>query len=343
MSLINQMLRDLDARNASAAERVGIAEQVRALPPARKLPWRQAGALLASAACGGLVVWLFMRSSAPEEAAASMPVPQLAVPMPEAPTETAAAPLPAPRTLGDSLRGSYSLRMDTRMPQLGERSQRQEKTADGTAAPPPHPSGKPEAVQIDKQVATTAVPGDPAETEYRKGYAALKRGAGEEAVNAFRAALAASPQHAKVRQALLSLLVNQKQWQAAQTLAREGLAFDPTRMDWVILIARLHVEQGDTGSALETLAHYSPLAEQNPDYQAFYALLLQRGKRYAEAAQKYKTALELRPGEGRWWYGLGLALAAEHRDDEARAAFVKAKESGNLPPELAAQAEQRLR
>ena len=108
-------------------------------------------------------------------------------------------------------------------------------------------------------------------------------------------------------------------------------------------LARLQLENGKLADAVDTLARHARHAEQNPDYQAFQALLFQKQKRSREAAERYRSALALRPTESRWWYGLGLALETDQKPQEAREAFLKAKETGNLPAELTAAVEQRLR
>jgi MSHA biogenesis protein MshN len=70
---------------------------------------------------------------------------------------------------------------------------------------------------------------------------------------------------------------------------------------------------------------------------------LQRLNRHAEAADLFASALQSAPGNGVWWMGLGISLAAEGRTDTARDAFSRARASGSLSPELAQYVEQRLR
>jgi MSHA biogenesis protein MshN len=107
--------------------------------------------------------------------------------------------------------------------------------------------------------------------------------------------------------------------------------------------ARLQVEQGQLAEAEATMARHGQYAERNADYQAFHALLLQKLQRPKDAAERFRAAVALRPGEGRWWYGLGSALETDQRPGEAREAFQKARDAGNLSAELAALVEQRLR
>ncbi len=195
---------------------------------------------------------------------------------------------------------------------------------------------------IDKRSRTSPAH-DIAETQYRRALAALRRGATTEAVEGLHAALRSDAGHVSARQALLSLLVERQQWGEAQMLMEEGLTLDPTQTGWAMALARLQFENGRLADATETLARYARYADQNADYQAFDALLLEKQKRYREAGERYHAALALKPAESRWWYGLGLLLDADQKPQEARDAFLKARELGNLPPVLAAAVEQRLR
>ncbi len=71
--------------------------------------------------------------------------------------------------------------------------------------------------------------------------------------------------------------------------------------------------------------------------------MLSRLKRHAEAVEHYRAALAQNPGEGRWWVGLALALDADGKAAEARAAFASARASGTLTPEMSAYVDSKLR
>jgi len=182
-----------------------------------------------------------------------------------------------------------------------------------------------------------------AEAEYRKGMQALKLGDNVTAMQSLRRTLELDPALVKARQALLSLLVSGKQWAEAQQVVQSGLALDPAKSGWALILARLHFELGDTPAALATLEHYAAHAGKDADYQGFYAYLLQNQQHPAEAAERFQAALALRPAEGRWWFGLGLALEGAGKKNEAKEAYAKAREVGNLPPDMAQVVEQRLR
>ncbi len=375
MSVINQMLRDLDARRASEKERSGLPTHLRTLPPqalSRSKPWwLLAGGMAGGALIAGLVASFLLPDPAPAPVAASAappPVPAVAPePQPEAlrvASETGDMKLSTRLTLPDPLL----------VPEPPPPAARPAATAPPAAAPvsaapvpekprpeaakakpepprppvvearvaPAAPAPAPAEAQIDRRVREAPVH-DRAEAEYQKGLQAVRRGDHAAALPALQRALEIEPSHAKARQALLSVLVSSRQWNEARQVAQTGLAVDPTQSGLATILARLQFEQGDSAAALDTLARHALHAAGNADFQGLYAYLLQRQQRPAEAVQRFQAALALRPGEGRWWFGLGLSLESAGRPAEAKEAYARAKESGNLSAEMAAVVEQKLR
>ncbi|MBI5784249.1 MAG: tetratricopeptide repeat protein [Rhodocyclales bacterium] len=303
MSLINQMLRDLDEREASALERNGMAAQVRALPREKGFPWASVLPIAVGAGIAAAGIWLAHDASSPAAASApsappmpiapspaAMAMPVLVVPMPTEPAEAA--------TESTVAATAESLQLDYR---ISQQSRSAEKPAAPVAAAPAQPA------QIDKR--PLAPPANSAEGEYRKALAAYRQGRPNEAAEGFQNALRLDPRHVSARQALLSLLLEQRHWPEAQAAATEGLALVPAQPGWAMILARLQVEQGQLAEAEQTMAAHAAHGERSPDYQAFHGLLLEKLQ----------------------------------RPQEARAAFTRARDLGNLPPELAAAVEQRLR
>lgn len=381
MSLINDMLRDLDSRNAASSERSGLAQNIRALPPQNQRRQPLLLLMLAAAILGGAAVWLLLKADA-APTADPLPAVTAAVvaPPPAEPTPIAAeAPAEAVPAAPAAQAEVPVLRLDTQLDPrpAGSPPRPVAPTVAPTVAPAPPqaPTPAPPAparaaastatpantqlaapgratentnrsnapAQISKQPAQGSTPAEQAESDYRRGIAAIRRGDTGEAGEALRAALRLMPTHAAARQALLGQLTEQQRWHDAETLALDGVGLLPQRSDWALLAARLMYDRGEAELALETLNQHAGTARQNADYQVMHALLLQRAGRYADAASCYRTALALRPGEGRWWFGLGRALDADRREAEARQAYEKARDSGNLPPDLLQSVERRLR
>jgi MSHA biogenesis protein MshN len=349
VSLINEVLRNLDERHAAAGERAGLAEHVRALPPVRRFPWARLLPVAAGAALGAVGLWLLLDRPAPPPAAtpaattplpvaveaAAAGLPPLVVQLPATEPVAEAEPPPVDQDRNAGLQLDLRLSQPPAAPAATVASSAERRPV----AAVHREQAEPVATAIDKQVNG----GDTAEAEFRKAMSLVRQGATAEAMIGFQAALRLNGRHPAARQALLSLLVEQRRWPEAQALVTEGLIQDPAQSGWAMALARLQVEQGQLADAEATLARHGPAAAGHADYQAFHALLLQKLRRPGDAAERFRAALVIRPAEGRWWFGLATALEQDQRPAEAREAYQKAREAGNLPPELLALVDQRLR
>ena len=358
MSIINQMLRDLDARHASTNERAGLPAGLRTLPPERSRPLWPWFLLLGGLIAGVVIAWILL-GQIPATVPATMPAPVTVAPQPGGPVVTASDPAPSPTSVEPPAPArvqpapkpapaSAPAPVPVAKPPAPEPVAKApiEKPATPVSAPPvtapPAPVAPVGEARIDKQ--PKGIPAhELAEAEYRKGMQAAGSGDHAAAIPALRRALDIEPRHVKARQALLSVLASSRQWEEVKQVALGGLALDPARTGWATILARLQHEQGDTEGAVKTLETHAAHAAGDADYQGLFAVLLQKRQRFAEAAQRYQAALALRPAEGRWWYGLGLALEGAGRLDEAKAAFGKARDTGNLSADMLGVIEQKLR
>jgi MSHA biogenesis protein MshN len=117
---------------------------------------------------------------------------------------------------------------------------------------------------------------------------------------------------------------------------------DPSRIAAAKRLARLYAESGQWDAALRVLERSAPHAQRDAEYQGFAGTVLRQLKRAPEAAEAYRRAITLKPDDGRWWVGLGLALEDAGRRKEAKQAFIAAHErEQTLPPALLKLAEKR--
>jgi MSHA biogenesis protein MshN len=195
---------------------------------------------------------------------------------------------------------------------------------------------------IDKKVRQVTVQ-QQAEIEFRKANNLMQEGRIDEAIAGYRSALQLDEGHDAARQALVGLLLESKRNNDAEQVLQEGLGNNPKHSGFAMLLARLQVERNALPQALETLQKTLPSAEQQADYQAFIAAILQRLNRHEDAIDHYQIALQLSPNSGVWLMGLGISLQAEKRNDAARAAFRQAVDSHTLNADLQAYVTQRLR
>lgn len=370
MSVINQMLVDLERRRASGEERNRIPDHVRALPDESDAAYGPVLRLAGAATGVALVVagaWWWLTARPP---AASAPVAATA----------AVAPVPAPAAaplLQDTEFIARRLTMElsfvpetvpatTAMRDVApalETASIINKPGIAAIAPPAQqvPAEKPRPapipvvkkttepvavvpapVEIDKQL-RKPTPRQRAETEYARGAAALHQGQAADARAAFEAALQIDPAFHGARQALVGTLLDARQPADAMRVLQEGLQLAPAQHGFAMTLARLQLDNGDLDAGVQTLARSLEYPGISPDYHAFYASLLQRQQKHAEAATQFQRALARRRNVGVWLLGLGVSLEALGRGSEAQEAYRLAKSSGNLSDDLQAFADQKLR
>ena len=399
MSLINQMLQDLDERRAAHGVGANLSNDVRPLPKARKSYWTVALAVGAGVVIALGIAGVFLRDDVSRRLApvvatatqANAPAAPVAVAVPEA---AVIEPQPEPVAEMDVSKRvdgvDVSLRMADFIEASGEadgvdtaETEPETDKRESSAAPieakstvvqpakPPVASAmtatplpdKPVAKVADKTdvdegeessggikstplIERTPAAGSPherAESEYRKAIAAVNQGRVSEAVGSLRNALRQDSLHVASRQLLVRLLLEAGNKDEAIRMLRDGIAGQPAQLGWAMSLARLQVDRGELDSAWQTLDHTLPAAGNNPDYLGFAANVLQRLGRHGEAADQYRKATRIAPADGRWWLGLGWCLDAQGQAAEAREAFLHARQSGNLSPELLALIDQKLR
>lgn len=419
MSLINQMLQDLDARRAAHGVGTRLPNDVRPLPKERASYWPLAIALVLALVLALGVGFVVTRGDAAQTLASlfSRPVPAEAPPrvrpvaaVPPAPPATSALPPSAPNPVVEAsppsgggnvtdaglaapernvVRTDLSLRMadfidapsettptatpparaekrgasDTRPAARATQSPAakvEETSASERGAARTEEKGdeKVDAKAVDKRrdggrmgasppvIERTPAAGsahERAESEYRKAIAAVNQGRLAEATDALREALRQEALHVGARQLLVKLLLEARNQDDAIQVLRDGISGQPAQLGWAMSLARLQVERGELEDAWQTLDHSLPAAGSSPDYLGFTANVLQRLGRHDEAAEQYRKATRLAPADGRWWLGLGWCLDAQGNAADAREAFLRARQAGNLSPELVTLIDQKLR
>lgn len=356
MSLINQMLRDLDKRHALGNAQEPLPENVKPAPGhptpdrAPSAFWLLGGVALIAAVGGG---YWYLRP-APMQNTPSSLVPPAAAPKPPASPAVVVAPMAAPAAAPAAAPTATEGPKPSTKPEQAHPPERPPALAE---TPPAAPARKGMSLRLDSltnlgtpaprpRAETSAGPGSvekkalppdaPArlEQQYQEALGRLNRGQVREAMDSLRLLLQTAPAHADARQVLVRLLLEQGKPNEAiallQDLARPG----PGSLAISMQLARLQVEYTSDDAALQTLRAASASGAGDPEYHAFFATLLQRRQRYAEAAAEYRKALAVKPREGQWWAGLGMALDAGGSPQEAQSAWRNALSSGNLSTDL---------
>jgi MSHA biogenesis protein MshN len=194
---------------------------------------------------------------------------------------------------------------------------------------------------VTKQLKVVS-PQQQAENEFRKANLLAQQGRFKEAAAGYEEALNLDAAHDMAREALVAVLLESRLNADAEKTLQNGLALNLKQTHFAMLLARLQVERNALPLALSTLEKALPYADQLADYQAFVAALLQRQNRHKEAITHYQIALQLSPNSGLWLMGLGISLQAVQRKEDALDAYQRALDSRSLSPELQAYVVQRM-
>jgi MSHA biogenesis protein MshN len=329
MSVINQMLRDLDARGRASA-----AVPVAPSPPigvTRRPVWLALGGMGLAAVAA--IYWMLpavSTSAAPaapgapvlqETQAVNRPSAVRTRPTPSAPVAFP-SPVAAPKTQG---RGPApeAARGPTEPPSPA---------SPGLSAPfqPQGPGTRQAGPAVVTQM-TLLSPEAEAQQHYDDAQMLRRAGKSEAAMGEFRQALERNPAMTGARMQLARLLQEQGQADDALSLLQTGYA---QRADDGLAIAagRLLADLGQREAALDWLQRGQ--AGLRPADHALMGALLSQVHRYEDASRAYQRALTADPVQGGWLLGLGLALEAQGRLEEARTAYRNALEHGQFKPEV---------
>ena len=338
MSIINQTLRALDARQPDPASPPVSLRPAAIAKRSRTGLWMAAAVLLLLAGAG---IWLVSR---PPE---SLPQPRAGV------SQRAGVPqalIPRPSAVSTFVRPPH-MHASAKAQATPVAAESQPRPPDLNAGQNPHASASP--VKLSAVSTTTNVSispekppvirkednqptaGDAAEERYRKALTLIQKGRDNQARPLLEETIELSPGHVAARETLAALLSDAGQNQEAEAVLRAGRALNPGHAWFALSLARLQAARGDPEGAVATLQSGMGGRGVNAEYHATLAALLVRLKQYPDAARQYEQALGLQPGQGTWWMGLGLSMEGQGKSDEARSAYRRALTAGNLPDKLA--------
>ena len=341
MSVINQVLKDLDRQGANTTMPHGvIAVEAERDTDSRRLAWLAGGLGVVLAAA-----WWFW----PTEPAVVSPTPT------SLPASAAASPRADPAT--PQLRLSRELAAaPSNTDQPGHENRRLAASSKvnlpaAAAAPAPR---KPEPVPLPRmdtrlsepaaRVLKETKPPTPeiqAEDAWRQAGRLLEQGRNHDARERLESALGLDPKHSAARQSLIALVLETGDRARAEVLLQEGQALHPQDAWYPRGMAQLHMQNGDytqaAGILKTALAGHADAAN-----WALYAGTLGKLGRQEEAARAYREALRLQPAQGNWWIGLAVALEQTGNRDDAGAAYQRALQT-RLGAEMREFAQQKVR
>lgn len=335
MSIINQMLRDLDARGTAPA--AAPSTSARRVSSGGRLVG--VAALVGSVGVCGVAAYLMMRDEplrAPEKrdglaqprvaddsavATAAKPVaPPVSRPLKTHQPTAHARELPAT----DALTGAKGHDRAHKPPE----PHAQATQASSAIAPSLTPV-------LSRPVSVSKVPAPSPEIEAQQLFddaqAMQRAGNTADAINFYQQALARNPSMQQARLALAALLRDSGRSDEALALLQAGYALR-AHPAIAVMAGRMLADLGQREDALVWLAR----ARDNlrPADLALMGALNAQLQRHDESIHAYQRALVSNPAQGGWLLGLGVSLEAAGRLDEARTAYRDALEHGRFKPEV---------
>lgn len=355
MSVINQMLRELDARGGAAA---GVSVVPMRPAAGRRPAPRVLGSVALAAAGVAAAYWLMPNvpaAKAPQDVPAiarqERKAPNLdrlsppAKSVGAAPTLRSEPPL-APHAAPLLMRASASPEAALHRAAVALQQPRESEPAREPLRGPLEPAlqapessvsflaldkDTPEAVPAVVKKMAVLSPEVEARQHYDDAQALQRAEKYDAAIGEYRQALERNPAMADARIRLAGLLRKKGQAEAALALLQAG--FEQRADDGLAIAAgRLLADLGQREAALDWLQRGA--TSLRPADHALMGALLSQAHRPEAAAQAYQRALAADPGQGGWLLGLGLAMEAQGRLDDARVAYRKALERGRFDPEV---------
>lgn len=376
MSLINQMLKDLDKRNASVEGVQPMSGEVRSVAGSSNTAVSPVVlvVLLVAVAVGGALLWQKYRKPEPKleiappavvavappvapkaepapPPAAETPAP-VAAPAPAAPAPVAAEkeaikPLPpvAVKETAPAKSVTVIARNEKSAESMPPAQPAKAVTQDETPAPVVQKPEKPVKTAREGKSAPMKIVSaqQRSDNAYRQAVSLLQKGRSVEARDSLVQALVDNPLNHPARQMLAVLLVENAQQAEAVNVLQEGLKFAPGQTRFSLMLARLQAEAGDDAAALGTLEAGLPMAGNDGEFHGLMATLLQREGRHDEAVEHYLTALRTDPAMPNWLVGIGISLQAVGKSADAIEAYSRALQTDMLTPEMTQFVDQRLK
>ena len=150
------------------------------------------------------------------------------------------------------------------------------------------------------------------------------------------------PNNLSVLKKLASLLFANNQRQRATTLLQSSIQQNPRRGDLRLMLARLYVQQQQSPSAWTLLNEIEPEQHIEIDYWAYRANLAQQLGHYLLAKRDYIALTQAQAYQARWWLGLGITQEKLGAQSLAKEAYQKALSLAQLDAPVSDFIEQRL-
>ncbi len=150
------------------------------------------------------------------------------------------------------------------------------------------------------------------------------------------------PDQIQPRELLIGMLLRNARTDEALKQIAVAKRFYPVRENLALLSAKIQLESSDVTAAVETLEKQREIGKAGVKTYAMLAPLYQQQGDYEKSAELYSTLIERDKLNGRYWVGLAVSLEALASYTGAANAYERALQSKNLTTALGQYARQRL-
>ncbi|WP_286234684.1 tetratricopeptide repeat protein [Thalassotalea sediminis] len=136
------------------------------------------------------------------------------------------------------------------------------------------------------------------------------------------------PEHHSSRKQLAALWFGRQDMRAALNLLSQGIALAPNYLEFRMMQARIYLKEGLHKKALASLmpvAHTDDVA-----FQSFLATIAQQAGENKQASTAYERLTQLQPTQGKWWLGYAVALDRDGEFSHAKQAYLKASATDDI-------------
>lgn len=202
---------------------------------------------------------------------------------------------------------------------------------------PPTPEPKPEVKIEPKAQAEAAAPTGQmtmqpsrtsprqlAERRFQQAMADLQAGRTQQGAQRLQEALLIAPDYHEVRQQLAVYYFSYGFLTDALAVLEQGLDEFPGEPSLILIQARILERAGEQGMALQALSGVANDLPLNADLLVLRGALASELGDYMTASASYASLTSWRPREGRWWLGLAIAKEELKLHEEALQAYRRA-------------------
>jgi MSHA biogenesis protein MshN len=133
------------------------------------------------------------------------------------------------------------------------------------------------------------------------------------------------PEHKSARKQLAALWFGRKSYTPALNILSQGIALSPTDTEFRVMQARIYLQNSRTKMAFAVLNKLPRVNNViNVEYQSLRANVAQQINQFTAATEAYQVLTDIEPSTGRWWLGLAVAHDSNSEFKQASMAYSEA-------------------